>query len=241
MNLDVAGARALAVGLKQQLAGNDQSDIAVCPAFLHLPAVAEILAQSPISLGAQDAYSHPNGAFTGEISVDMLKDVGVRYVIVGHSERRHVLGESDACINEKLLAILAGGLSPIICVGELLDERENGQTEAVIDRQLCLGLAEIAEEDLPRLTIAYEPVWAIGTGKTATASQAQEAHAFIRQKLTELFDNAIAQDLRIQYGGSVKLGNAAELMACPDVDGVLVGGASLNADDFCAIVQCGVN
>ena len=243
MNLDVTTARALARRLKQQLTKGDQSnstDVAVCPAFLHLPAVVEILAQSRIAIGAQDAYSRPNGAFTGEISVDMLKDAGVSYVIVGHSERRRILAESDECINQKLLAVLAGGLSPIFCVGELLDERENDQTEMVIDRQLRQGLVDIAREDLSKVTIAYEPVWAIGTGKTATASQAQEVHAFIRRKLADLFDNPVAQNLRIQYGGSVRAGNAGELMAGPDVDGVLVGSASLNADNFSAIVQSSV-
>ena len=242
MNLNGREARALAQGLKGRLSGTtipNEVDVALCPPFVYLAQVVEILADSAISVGAQDAYFEANGAFTGQISVEMLKDVGCRYVIIGHSERRHVIGESDELINRKLQAALAGNLEPILCVGELLEERQNGETETVIERHLRTGLAEVTAEQMTRITIAYEPVWAIGTGKTATCDQAQQAHAFARGILSQIFDDSLAQRIRIQYGGSVKPTNAAELMSQPDVDGALVGGASLKVDDFAGIVAGG--
>ena len=243
MNLNGAEAKALANGLSEQLKATEQSDqvdVAVCPAFVYLPQVLDALADSAIRVGAQDVYFEANGAFTGEVSVEMLNDIGCPIVLIGHSERRDVMGESDTLINQKLLASLAGGLEPILCIGELLEEREANQTEAVLERQLKAGLANVTGKQMANVTIAYEPVWAIGTGKTATTEQAQEAHAFSRQVLAEIFDTALADTLRIQYGGSVKPSNAAELMSNRDVDGVLVGGASLKIDDFMGIIQGGL-
>ena len=245
MNLDMSSAGQLAAGLKEQLpqlkAGTQPSlcDVAVFPAFVHLSAVAKNVKGSDIALGAQDVYFEPNGAYTGQVSVEMLKDLGCRYVIVGHSERRHVMKESDDLVNRKLLAAIKGGLEVILCIGELLEEREANQMETVIERHLRTGLAGVNPGQMAGVTIAYEPVWAIGTGKTATPQQAQEAHAFARGVLADMFDDSIAQATRIQYGGSVKPDNAATLMGQPDVDGALVGGASLKVDDFVAIVRGG--
>ena len=182
-------------------------------------------------------YFEAKGAFTGEISPAMLKDVGCTYVLFGHSERRHVIGETDELINKKVLAALSGGLLPILCVGELLAERDGGQTEKVCERQLKAGLAGLHADQVLAVTIAYEPVWAIGTGRTATPQQAQEVHAFIRGLLARMYDKKVAEEMRIQYGGSVKPDNAKELMAQKDVDGLLVGGASLKADDFVKIIE----
>jgi len=182
-------------------------------------------------------YFQPNGAFTGEISTAMLKDVGCRFVIVGHSERRHILGETDDLVNKKLKASLAAGLDAILCVGETLDERDASRTMAVVERHVRQGLADVGADDARRVTIAYEPVWAIGTGRNATPAQAQEVHKEIRGILTDVYDAALADSIRIQYGGSVKPDNAAEIMAQPDVDGALVGGASLKADSFLAIAR----
>ena len=238
MNLNAAEAKALACGLKEKVA-NCCVEVAVCPAYVYIPQVAAVLADSCIGLGAQDVYFEGNGAFTGEVSVEMLKDVGCRYAIVGHSERRHVLGEDDDLTNKKLRAALAGGLEVILCIGELLEEREAGQTEAVIERHLRQGLAGASADEMARVTVAYEPVWAIGTGKTASKEQAQEAHAFARGILAEMFGPAVAEATRIQYGGSVKPGNAAELLSQPDVDGALVGGAALKVEDFMGIISAG--
>ncbi len=239
MNLDNTAATALAQGLVQSLGAVTKADVAVCPPFVYLSAVAAALKGSPIALGAQDVFYEANGAFTGEISTAMLKDVGCTYAIIGHSERRHVIGESNALINRKTRAALAGGLLPILCIGELLEEREGGKTEAVLEKQLREGLVDISASEMRKITLAYEPVWAIGTGKTATPQQAQDAHAFCRQVLARIFDGATAQSVRIQYGGSVKADNAAELLGQPDVDGALVGGASLKVNDFAAIVKAG--
>jgi len=242
MNLDRAGAKALAAGLKEKLSQSDikdKIDVAVCPSFVHLPTVIEQLAGSPIGVGAQDVYFEPNGAFTGEISVEMLKDIGCRYVIVGHSERRHIIGETDDLINKKLKAALAGGLRPILCIGELLSEREANQTEAVVERQLRSDLADITPEELTKITIAYEPVWAIGTGVTATPLQAQEAHVFSRSIINQMYGDEAAAAIRIQYGGSMKPANAEELIRQADVDGGLIGGASLKVDDFWGILEAG--
>jgi triosephosphate isomerase len=199
-----------------------------------------LFSSSRIALGAQNVYFEQKGAFTGEISTAMLKDVGCAYAICGHSERRHVIGENDELINKKVHAAILGGLLPILCVGELLEERKADKTADVVTRQLKKGLAGLSAEKMSAVTIAYEPVWAIGTGLTATPQQAQEVHALIRKVLSEIFDRKIAGDIRIQYGGSVKPDNAAELMGQQDVDGLLVGGASLKADDFVAIVKASV-
>ncbi|MEK7994373.1 MAG: triose-phosphate isomerase, partial [Planctomycetota bacterium] len=198
------------------------------------------LAASSIAVGAQDVYFEPDGAFTGEINSSMLKDTGCTYCLCGHSERRHVIGETDDLINKKVAAAISGGLLPILCVGELLSEREASRTNEVITRQLKQGLAGLNAEKLSAVTIAYEPVWAIGTGVTATRDQAQEVHDFIRKLVGRMYDNQAAAEIRILYGGSVKPGNAAELMGCKDIDGLLVGGASLKADDFLAIIQAAV-
>ena len=240
MNLDSRTAGSLVQDLKEKIAQGNFAcclDVAVCPSFVYLPAVVEILQGSQIKIGAQDVYFEGNGAYTGEISVAMLKDIGCQYVIVGHSERRHVLGETDEIVNKKLNAVLTGGLEGILCIGELLEERENNQTEAVIERHLRQGLAGITAEQMSRVTIAYEPVWAIGTGKTASPDQAQQAHAFARGILADIYDSNLADSVRIQYGGSVKAGNAADLMNQKDVDGALVGGASLDAETFSRIVR----
>ena len=237
MNLDSAAAAALASGLVKELAGITTVDAAVCPPSVYLQAVAKELSSSNISLGAQNVYFEANGAFTGEVSCQMLKDVCCTYAIIGHSERRHVLGETDELINKKVNAAIAGGLLPILCVGELLEEREAEKTTAVVTEQVKKGLAGVSAEKMLAVTIAYEPVWAIGTGKTATADQAQEVHAMIRGLLAEMYDQSVADQIRIQYGGSAKPGNTAELMANPDVDGLLVGGASLKVADFGAMIK----
>jgi len=214
--------------------------VAVCPPFVYLQSVAKALSSSNIAVGAQDMYFEPEGAFTGEISASMLKDVGCSYCLCGHSERRHVIGEPDELINKKVAAAVSSGLLPILCVGELLEEREASQTNDVVTRHVKEGLAGLSAEKLQAVTIAYEPVWAIGTGLTATPDQAQEVHDFIRKLLGQMYDEKIAEEIRILYGGSVKPNNAAELMGQKDIDGVLVGGASLKADDFLAIIQAAV-
>jgi triosephosphate isomerase len=214
--------------------------VAVFPPFVYLKAVGDALNGSSVAIGAQDVYFEPDGAFTGEISISMLKDIGCNYCLCGHSERRHVIGETDELINKKVSAAISGGLLPILCVGELLEERESSQTEKVVTRQIEKGLAGLSVEKLGAVTIAYEPVWAIGTGLTATPQQAQEAHNFIRKLLGRIYDNQSASETRILYGGSVKPANAADLMSQEDVDGLLVGGASLKADDFLAIIQAAV-
>ena len=237
MNTNGRTGVALATGLKERLAGVDTVDVAVCPPFVYLASVGEALSSSNIALGAQDVYHQGNGAYTGEISCEMLKDVACTYVILGHSERRHVIGETDEMINKKIRAAIAGGLLPIFCVGELLEQREAGQTNVVVSDQVKRGLEGVDAERVLAVTIAYEPVWAIGTGKTATSEQAQEVHAMVRGLLGELFGDAVAQEIRIQYGGSAKPANTAELMANPDVDGLLVGGASLKVEDFATMVK----
>ncbi len=211
--------------------------VAVCPPFVYLQAVATALSASGVAVGAQDIYYEQKGAFTGEISASMLKDIGCTYALCGHSERRHVIGETDELINKKVAAAIGGGLLPILCVGELLAEREASRTNEVVTRQIKNGLAGLSAEKVSAVTMAYEPVWAIGTGLTATPQQAQEAHDFVRKLLAEMYDAQLAEEIRILYGGSVKPGNAGDLMAKEDVDGLLVGGASLNADDFIAIIQ----
>ncbi|MEW5892719.1 MAG: triose-phosphate isomerase [Pseudomonadota bacterium] len=211
-------------------------DVAVCVPFPYLAQVQARLSGSPIAWGAQNLSQHGKGAFTGEVSAAMLRDFGCKYVIVGHSERRSLYGETDQVVAEKFEAAQAAGLVPILCVGETLSEREAGITETVVARQLDAVIAKSGVGALADAVVAYEPVWAIGTGKTATPQQAQQVHAFIRSKIAAL-DPAVAQGLRIQYGGSMKANNAAELLAQPDIDGGLIGGASLVADEFLAICR----
>jgi triosephosphate isomerase len=211
--------------------------VAVCPPFVYLQSVAKALSASSVAVGAQDVYFEPKGAFTGEISASMLKDIGCTYTLCGHSERRHVIGETDEFVNKKVAAAIGGGLLPILCVGELLAEREASQTEEVVSRQLKIGLGGLSAEKVSAVTVAYEPVWAIGTGRTATPQQAQEVHSLVRKLIAELYDSQLAEEIRILYGGSVKPNNSADLMSRPDIDGLLVGGASLSADDFVAIIR----
>ncbi len=238
MNTTLASAQKLAGELAAAVpADKTQIDVLVAPPFPYLSAVQKAIAGSGIQLGAQNAWHTAPGAYTGEVGVDMLKDVGCRQVILGHSERRHVLGESDELINQKLKAVLAGGLDAILCVGELLSERDADQTEAVLNLQMSGGLAEIPSESFSRITIAYEPVWAIGTGKTASPDQAEAAHAYLRNWLLEDYSAEIAEQTRILYGGSVKPDNAAELLNQTNVDGALVGGASLKVEQFLPIIQ----
>jgi triosephosphate isomerase (TIM) len=228
----VALARALAEGLPKDL----RADVAVIPPFLAVPAVAKALEGTPLKVGAQDVFWEASGAFTGEISAAMLKDAGATFALCGHSERRHVIGEPDEIVRRKLDAALKAGLDAILCVGEKLDEREAGKTEKRLDIQVRAGLTGLSADHLVRVTVAYEPVWAIGTGKTATTAQAEEAHLFIRKLVREMFGAGPADALRIQYGGSVTAQNAHELMGQPDVDGALVGGASLKPDSFLGII-----
>ncbi len=216
---------------------NCGSDAVVIPPFTSIPAAARVLAGNPVvGLGAQNMHPEESGAFTGEVSAGFLRELNVGYVVLGHSERRQLFGENDAFINQKVLAALNAGLTPILCIGETLEERDAGQLETVCRTQLEGGLANVAPDRISGLVIAYEPVWAIGTGRTATPDQAQEAHAFVRGVLANLYGADRAAEVRIQYGGSMKPGNAAELMAQPDVNGGLVGGASLEAGSFFEIV-----
>ena len=230
----------LAAGVVQGLGQENRVSVAVCPPYPFLAVVAEVLRGSRVTLGAQNVYPEKEGAFTGEVSPGMLLDVGCRHVIIGHSERRHILKETDAFINRKVHAALATGLHVILCIGETLDQREANQTESVLETQLTGGLAGLASDKLGSLVIAYEPVWAIGTGRNATPEQAQQAHAFVRGRIRQMFGEKVASELLIQYGGSVKPDNAASLLGQPDVDGALVGGASLKADQFLAIVRAGI-
>lgn len=237
MNKTVAEALDLVNHLKRELAGVKDADVVVCPPFTALEAVSRAILDSNLRLGAQNMSEHPSGAYTGEIAAAMLKEFSVRYVILGHSERRQHHGETDALVARKALAALASSLKPIVCVGETLKEREAGLTNRVVETQVRGSLAGLSAEQAEETVIAYEPVWAIGTGRTATAAQAQEVHAAIRQVLTALHGEAVARRVRIQYGGSVKAAGARELMSLPDVDGALVGGASLEARSFTDIVR----
>ncbi len=236
MNLRSASAAELADGILKQVGSEPKVDVVVCPVAVHLAAVADRLAGSPVGLGAQNLYPADDGAFTGEINAAMLSDIGCRYVILGHSERRQLMGETDADVNRKLHAAMAGHLVPIVCVGETLQQREADETAAVVEQQVRGSLEGLDEARAGGIVIAYEPVWAIGTGKTASKEQAEEVHAMIRKLLAEMFNDSVADRVRIQYGGSVKPANAAELLAQPNIDGALVGGASLKVDDFLAIV-----
>lgn len=234
MHKTVSEVRAYAKALRAAVSAVIDREVAVCPPYTALFAIAEELKGSPIAWGSQSVHWEKQGAFTGEISVDMLKDFGCRYAIVGHSERRQYFGETDVTVNKRMLATLAGGLTPIVCIGETLQERESNATIAVIERQMKNGLAGLKSD--AQIVIAYEPVWAIGTGKTATPAQAQEVHAFIRQQLHKMFSDSFAQMTRVLYGGSVKPDNMAALMSQPDIDGGLVGGACLDAESFAKII-----
>jgi triosephosphate isomerase (TIM) len=237
MNKTVVEAIDLVKQLKASLSGIEGVEVAVAPPFTALFAVRKELEGSPIQLAAQNLFWEEKGAFTGEIAPPMLKEVGCQYIILGHSERRQFFGETDETVNRKLRATLSQGLKAIFCIGETLKEREEGKTFAVIERQIPGGLKDIRKEEMGRIVIAYEPVWAIGTGKTATPEQAEEVHRFIRKRLTELYSKEIAEGVRIQYGGSVTPENIKGLMAQEDIDGALVGGASLKSDTFSKIVR----
>jgi len=233
----VALAKAVAEG---STSANGKIDVLICPPFPYLIPVSDAVRGSHVQVGAQNACAEAPGAFTGEVAMDMLLDLGCPWVVLGHSERRHVFGESDETINRKVLAALEKGLQPILCVGELLEERQENQTEQVLDRQMAGGLAGVSTEQMSRVVIAYEPVWAIGTGLTASPEQANSAHAHLRKWLESHYNPEVANALRILYGGSVKANNAASLLAQPHVDGALVGGASLKAGDFLPIIEAGV-
>jgi triosephosphate isomerase len=237
MNLDRAAAVALAAAIAERSKSIAAADLVIFPPSVYIDAVRAVLAGSSVAYGAQNMYHEPNGAFTGELSAAMLADLGCRYVILGHSERRHILGETDEAVNKKTRSALAAGLVPIVCVGELLAEREAGQTAAVIRRQVEGSLAGLSAAEVAGLVIAYEPVWAIGTGRVATPEQAEEVHKDLRTILSDRYNRATAEAVRILYGGSVKASNAAELLAQGDVDGALVGGASLKADEFLGIAN----
>ena len=237
MNLTVAEAASLVDDLKLELKDIKEVDVVVCPPFTALSDVSKTILESNIRLGAQNMSENGYGAFTGEIAAGMLKEFSVRYVILGHSERRQYQKESDELISKKAKAAHAASLRPIVCIGETLEEREAGKTNAVVETQVRGSLAGLSNEQMEETILAYEPVWAIGTGKTATSAQAQEVHAHIRSVLVDMFGEAIAKVVRIQYGGSVKPANARELMSQPDVDGALVGGASLEARSFSDIVK----
>jgi len=242
MYTNAAEARRLAKAVVDGMGIEERVSVTLCPPFPYLALVGEILKGSRVALGAQNLYPEKEGAFTGEASPTMLVDLGCKYVILGHSERRHKLGESDAFINQKVKVALAAGLDVILCVGETLEQRETNQTEALLDRQLTLGLADVSADALTHLSIAYEPVWAIGNLQHhATPQQAQDAHAVIRRRFGQMFGEESAQTLAIQYGGSVKPDNAAALLCRDGVDGALVGGASLIADQFLAIVRAAIS
>ncbi len=236
MNLDKAEAVALAEGLAKGAASTDGVDLAVCPPSVYADAVGQAVAGSKVALGAQNMYFEPNGAYTGEVSAAMLCDIGCKYVILGHSERRHVMGETDEDVNKKTLVALEAGLLPIVCVGELLAQREAGQTMDVIRRQFDGSLAGLSAEQMSQTVSAYEPGWAIGTGKVATPQQSEDVHLDLRKLRENRYHQEVAASVRIQYGGSVKPDNAAELLGQPNIDGALVGGAALKVESFMGIV-----
>ncbi len=237
MHLSIAEGVAFIAKLHELLGNPQDREVLIAPPFTHLWPLREPMAAAGFSLAAQNCHWETQGAFTGEVSLTMIAETGCRYVIVGHSERRHIFGESDAWIGRKTAAALSRGVVPIVCIGEKIEEREAGLTEEVLRRQLTAGLEGLRVDTPEKLVIAYEPVWAIGTGRTATPGQAQDAHAFVRGWLAQRFDKAVANGIRILYGGSVKPDNVDDLMAQPDIDGALVGGASLQADSFARIVQ----
>jgi triosephosphate isomerase len=235
MNLICSAAKSLAREVAT-LPTDSQVEVALCPAFVHLSIVGEAIRGSAVKLGSQNVYFEHDGAFTGEISVNMLADLGCQYIIVGHSERRLVLHEDNRTVNAKAKSALNGGCSPIVCVGETLDQREKGETKSIIHEQMNGSLTGLDEAACERLVIAYEPVWAIGTGRTATPEQAQEVHADLRNWLTKRYNAGLSSRVRLLYGGSVKPDNARELMSQPDIDGALVGGASLKCESFSQII-----
>lgn len=222
--------------LKREVSDVTEVDIVVCPVFTSLSEVANTVVDSNVKLGAQNCYWEDAGAFTGEVSAPLLKEIGAEYVVLGHSERRQFFGETNETVNKRIKAVLAQDLIPIVCVGENLEERESDKTMDVIKDHVQGSLAGFSAAEVSKMVLAYEPVWAIGTGKTASPEQAQEVHAFIRKLLAEMYDDNVAQTVCIQYGGSVKPENAAELMSQEDIDGALVGGASLKADSFAGII-----
>jgi len=237
MNNDLNGTVSLISDLKKELNGkNLETEVIICPPFTSLETAFTVLKDSTIKLGAQNMHFEESGAFTGEVSVSMLKSVGCEYVILGHSERRTIFNESDQVINKKIKTAIKFGLKPIFCIGETLEEREKGITFKVVETQVQNGLKDFSESDLSNLIIAYEPVWAIGTGRNATPEQAQEVHQFSRGLISKLYSSNFARQLVIQYGGSVKADNAKELLSQPDIDGALVGGACLKADSFAKII-----
>jgi triosephosphate isomerase len=236
MNKTVAEAVAMVHDLKPLIANIDDAVAIVCPPYLAVKPVADELKGSTIAVGGQDMFWEASGAYTGEVSAEMLLEAGAQYVIIGHSERRQYFGETNDSVNRKLKKALAAGLKPIVCVGETLADREAGKTEDVVNDHVTNGLADLTASDVAGTIIAYEPVWAIGTGKTASPEQAQEVHSFIRARLAQLWDRDTADTVIIQYGGSVKPANVKELMAQPDIDGALVGGASLEAESFAQLV-----
>jgi triosephosphate isomerase len=235
-----ATAKQLAADVVKGVGGDDRVGVGLCPPFPYLPIVAEAVRGSPVELGAQDCYCEKEGAFTGEVSPWMLADIGCLFTLVGHSERRHKLGESDDIINRKVRAALDAGLYVVLCVGETLTQREAKRQESVLLFQFDAGLSGVTAEALKRVVLAYEPVWAIGTGKNATAEQAQEVHHHLRRRAAVLFGAEVAEKLPFLYGGSVKPDNAHALLTQPDIDGGLIGGASLKAADFLAIVKAGL-
>ena len=237
MNLTRAEAVAWVQQVVRAIAQDHPVEVVVCPPSVYLDAVGEAIAESALRLSAQNVYHASNGAFTGEISAAMLVDLGCQYVVLGHSERRHILGESDALVHQKVRAALSAELTPIVCVGETLEQRQAGQTADVVRQQVDGSLGELSALQIAQLVIAYEPVWAIGTGQVATPTQAEEVHADLRTIIEKRYNPEVAQHIRIQYGGSVKPDNAAELLAQPDIDGALVGGASLKANSFLGIVE----
>jgi triosephosphate isomerase len=237
MNKTIDESRALAADVRARLEGYGRADVALCPTFICLPAVVEAVKGTHLGVGAQNLHWEKSGAFTGEISGPMIASAGCQYVVIGHSERRQFFGETDETVNKRMKAALSYKLKPILCVGETKDERVNEVTEQIVRRQIEGGLKDVAPADMANITVAYEPVWAIGTGLTATPAQAQAVHAFIRELLRAKFGASIAESVRIQYGGSVKPDNAKDLLSQPDIDGALVGGASLVAADFEAIVK----
>ncbi len=237
MNKTIEEAKELVMNLKKPFSEMQDREIVICPPFVLLTTMRNIIKESNIKLGAQNMFWEEKGAYTGEISPLMLKNIGCEYVIIGHSERRAYFGETNETVNKKIKAALFHNLKPIICVGEKLAEREKGITEKIIKKQITEGLTNLSAKEMLNIVIAYEPVWAIGTGKTATSEQAQEVHKFIRNLLSEKYGKNIAEEIRIQYGGSVNHKNIADLMSQVDIDGALVGGASLKAKSFTKIVE----
>jgi triosephosphate isomerase len=237
MNKTVAEAVALASEIKEKVAGVENVKIIVCPVFTAVKSVADVLKGTNVKVGAQDMYWETSGAYTGEVSGEMLLEAGAEYVIIGHSERRQYFGETNETVNKKLKKALSIGLKPIVCIGETLADRESGATEAVVKKQVREGFVGLTAEEMKGTIIAYEPVWAIGTGKTATAEQAEAVHAFVRNLVSQLWDKETADAVVIQYGGSMKPENVASLLAQPDIDGGLIGGAALKADSFEKLVK----